>query len=52
MAEITVESSPPLKKKRLSLSLKTRKDRFAKLPENEVEEYKKKPTCKNTDRSN
>ena len=30
--------------------LKRRKDRFVKVPENEVEECKKKPTCKNTDR--
>ena len=51
MAERSVESSLPLKKKRLSLSLKRRKDGFAKISENEVEECKKKFTCKNTDRS-
>ena len=50
-------SPPPIKKRRLSLSLKRKgktneqKDRFARLSEIELEECKNKPGCKNTDKS-
>ena len=48
---------PPMKKKRLSLSLKRKgnndeqKNSLAKLSEFALEACKKKPSCKNTDRS-
>ena len=57
MAEDKNNSPPPIKKRRLSLSLKRKgktneqKDRFARLSEIEREECKKKPGCKNTDKS-
>ena len=50
-------SPPPIKKRRLSPSLKRKgktneqKDRFARLSEIELEECKKKHGCKNTDKS-
>lgn len=52
MAEMSGSTPPPPKKKRLSLSLKERrKERFAKVTMEEVEACKKKPSCKNTDKS-
>ena len=56
MAETSESTSPPSKKRRISLSLKERRkqktaERFAKVSSKEMETCKKKPSCKNTDKS-
>ena len=56
MAETSESTSPPSKKRRISLSLKERRkqkaaERFAKASSKEMEAWKKKPSCKNTDKS-
>ena len=56
MAETSESTSPPSKKRHISLSLKERRkqkaaEQFAKVSSKEMETCKKKPSCKNTDKS-